>query len=130
MRRGGIELSDRFTFTESHAKLLQRAYIGWQSCETGAPEIDPKRPYGNSSVALDVAEILEIPPHAACRKCGEACERCDDEGSGYTREQREMLMRVHRETEFALQIVLQHGYRCGVYERAGRGWSYQGQPEG
>jgi hypothetical protein len=47
-----------FTVTEDHLKLLRRAYIGWDDCEFGAPGIDPKRPYGNSDVIGDIAEIL------------------------------------------------------------------------
>lgn len=42
-------------------KLLKRAYVGWEDSETGAPCINPKRPYGNSDVAEDVREILDIP---------------------------------------------------------------------
>ncbi len=48
-----------FTVTDDHLTLLQHMYIGWQDCEYGAPEVDPKRPYGNSGVATDIAEILE-----------------------------------------------------------------------
>ena len=32
--------------------------VQWRDCEYGAPEINPKRPYGNSSVELDICEIL------------------------------------------------------------------------
>lgn len=42
-------------------KLLKHAHIQWQDCETGAPEISPKRPYGNSDVVADVREILDLP---------------------------------------------------------------------
>lgn len=52
----------RFELTRDHLKLLRNAYVGWHDCETGAPRIDPKRPYGNQRVALDVAEILGIEP--------------------------------------------------------------------
>jgi hypothetical protein len=47
-----------FTVTEGHLKLLQHLNIGWDDCEFGAPCVDPKRPYGNSSVYIDIAEIL------------------------------------------------------------------------
>lgn len=47
-----------FTVTDEHVKLLRRFQVGWQDCETGAPEIDPKRPYGNSAVPEDIHEIL------------------------------------------------------------------------
>lgn len=49
-----------FTVTDDHLKLLRRASVGWSDCEFGAPEIDPKRPYGNSNVLGDIAEILGL----------------------------------------------------------------------
>ena len=49
---------ETFEVTLDHIKLLRRMYVSWNDCEYGAPEINPKRPYGNSSVALDIAEIL------------------------------------------------------------------------
>ena len=50
-----------FTVTDEHLKLLRGAYVGWDDCEFGAPAIDCKRPYGNSDVIADIAEILEVP---------------------------------------------------------------------
>ena len=44
--------------TEEHIKLLRNMYVGWGYCEFGAPEIDPKRPYGNSHVIGDIHTIL------------------------------------------------------------------------
>ena len=49
-----------FEIKEEHLKLLQRMYVGWDHCEFGAPEIDPKRPYGNSSVYQDMIKILGL----------------------------------------------------------------------
>jgi hypothetical protein len=93
-----------FTLTDQHIKLLRKMYVGWQDCETGAPEIDPKRPYGNSAVAEDVAFILDEPydPEA-------------DEDSALN----ERMLAIHRETETALQIVLASGsFTPGVYTRS------------
>ena len=53
-----IERAEKFTITENHLKLLKRMFVGWNDCEFGAPEIDPKRPYGNSSVEQDILEII------------------------------------------------------------------------
>jgi len=40
----------RFELTEQHLKLIRRMTVRYNDyCEFGAPEIDPKRPYGNSS---------------------------------------------------------------------------------
>ena len=49
-----------FILTYQHLNLMGNMHVGWQSCETGAPEIDPKRPYGNSDVAEDIANILGV----------------------------------------------------------------------
>jgi hypothetical protein len=78
--------------TNMHLKLLSNAYVGWQDCESGAPEINPKRPYGNSFVAGDVARILQIPIH--------------DEGDGMTERQQEEMLTYHLQTKEALQFVL------------------------
>lgn len=76
--------------------------VGWQDCEYGAPEINPKRPYGNSGVESDVAEIL-------------GWEVNEDEG--LSDEQSEAAATLHRQTETALQIVLQTGaFEPGRYE--------------
>lgn len=50
----------KFEIKEEHLKLLKRMNVGWDDCEFGAPEIDPKRPYGNSSVEQDMIEILGL----------------------------------------------------------------------
>lgn len=91
-----------FTLTEDHVKLLRRAYVGWQDCETGAPEVDPKRPYGNSSVAQDIAEILG--------------EEYDQEDPSESQDRR--LLTLHRETQLALQVVLATGaFKLGNYKK-------------
>jgi hypothetical protein len=94
---------ETFTLTEKHLKLLRRMYVGWQDCETGAPEIDPKRPYGNSSVARDVAEILD--------------EEYNEE-NGLSNESEKELLKLHGQTETALQIVLVTGeFKPGEFEK-------------
>ena len=51
-----------FTVTEDHLELLRHVHLYWDYGEGyGAPAIDPKRPYGNSDVERDIAEILEAP---------------------------------------------------------------------
>jgi hypothetical protein len=95
-----------FELTAQHITLLRAMYVGWQDCETGAPEIDPKRPYGNSAVAEDVAELLNIPFVAN-----------DDEE--VSEELIERLLTIHRSTEIALQVVLTTGsFMPGTYERS------------
>jgi len=90
-----------FTLTDEHLKLLRAMCIGWQDCEYGAPEVDPKRPYGNSSVEPDIHEILT----------GETDYELTDA-------QRGRYAALHRETEKALQIVLSTGeFEPGRFRR-------------
>lgn len=52
-----------FTVTDDHLKLLKRLNFRYDShSEFGAPIVDPKRPYGNSDVYIDMGEILDISP--------------------------------------------------------------------
>jgi hypothetical protein len=96
-----------FKITENHLKLLKRMYVGWQDCETGAPEIDPKRPYGNSSVDHDIHEILT----------GETIGMTDSKRDSLTDVESKKYLKLHRETEIVLQIVLAVGkFEIGKYE--------------
>lgn len=72
-----------FEVTEDHLKLLKHSHVMWRDMEYGAPMIDPKRPYGNSSVESDITEIL-----------------------GWDEEDSQRAEKIHRELEKVLQIVL------------------------
>ena len=94
-----------FILKQEHLDLLKEAYVEWQDCETGAPCIDPKRPYGNSDVEGDIAEILgwEINP----------------EYEELSNSQRKKANELHKGTGIALQIVLQNigkEIRLGEYQ--------------
>lgn len=97
----------RFVLTQDHIDLLTSGRVGvdWQDCETGAPAIDPKRPYGNSDVAEDVAEIL-------------LWERTGFEDYlELTDEQRDRALQIHNQTETALEVILNaKTFEPGVYE--------------
>lgn len=96
-----------FTVTELHLKLLRRFQVSWNDCETGAPEIDPKRPYGNSAVPEDIHEILT----------GETIGYTDSKREELTDAEIERYEKLHRETETALQIALATGqFKAGKYE--------------
>lgn len=96
----------RFVLREKHLKLLSKMNVSWWDAEFGAPCIDPKRPYGNSSVIKDMAEILGI-EGKECPHCGEMLEEQDEE----------RLRNLHKETEIALQIVLStQSFKPGIYE--------------
>lgn len=54
---------NRFEVTQQHLDLLGRMYFNYNDdTEFGAPEVDPKRPYGNSDVYNDIGEILGVEP--------------------------------------------------------------------
>lgn len=97
-------MTQRFIFLQDHRLLLQRANIRWEDCEYGAPSIDCKRPYGNSDVEYDIAEILGW--------------KVNDE---LTPEQRKRAAKLHDETQFALEILIQTGrypdYNYAIFER-------------
>lgn len=94
-----------FELTADHVKLLRAAFVRWEDCETGAPAIDCKRPYGNSYVPADVAEEL-------------SWDVIDDSGH-LSREDEARALELHKQTETALQIVLSTGsFEPGVYIRS------------
>jgi hypothetical protein len=104
----------KFVVTENHLKLVKRMNIGYDEyTEFGAPGVSPKRPYGNSDVYGDIAEILDIAP-----------KQGKDE-TYFTSEQEEYMRKIHIETEKVLQIGVATGsFQTGLYEadRYNRDW--------
>jgi hypothetical protein len=86
---------DTFVIGEEHLKLARRMFVGWQDCETGAPEIDPKRPYGNSDVPGDIHELL-------------TGEFVDGDEVVLNRAQKQEYLALHQTMETVLQIMLVH----------------------
>ena len=112
-----------FTVTEDHLRLLRRVRAdGWDDGEGfgGAAAISGKKPYGNSAVGRDIAEILGAPDEDWVYEDGEKVE--------LTEEAEERLMRLHVEAMFALQIVLAVGeFRPGRYQRS-QWWNTDWRP--
>jgi hypothetical protein len=99
----------RFTVTDEHLRLLRRAHVGWDEIEFGAPEINAKRPYGNSNVYGDIAEILGLVD-------GAWQDEVEEDWPPPELEWR--FLRLHVETAIALQIALATGeFRAGPYVR-------------
>jgi hypothetical protein len=113
--RGNLEAvlaaAGEFTVTEDHLRLLRHARLYWDYGEGyGAPAINPKRPYGNSYVERDIAEILEAPDSD--------WEWQDGEKAYLTAEAEERFTRLHEETLIVLHIALTAGeFRPGRYVR-------------
>jgi hypothetical protein len=79
--------------------------VRWDSCEFGAPAIDCKKPYGNSSVYEDMAKILGVKGFIDA-----------DEEVSFSEEQIQFMNNLHKETKTALQIVLKtRKFRPGIY---------------
>ncbi len=100
-----------FTVTEDHLKLLRHAHLYWDYGEGyGAPAINPKRPYGDSYVERNIAEILEAP---------DSDWEWEDGVRVYpTPEAEERFTRLHVETMIVLHIALATGeFRPGHYIR-------------
>lgn len=95
-----------FTILQEHLDLLAAAYWRWNDCEFGGPEVDPKRPFGNSSGEYrDMAEAVGWQYNE------------DDQ------EQEDGLMRLYRETLTVLVVGFSAGiFEPGEYERGGDGW--------
>lgn len=100
-------MDDTFELTADLVKLLRASWVNEELSgdEYGAAEIDPKRPYGNSDVELDIAEELGWLP-------GE---------DGPTDEERARARELHALTPTALQVVLSTGsFEPGTYRRITR----------
>lgn len=95
-------MSDVFYVTEDKLKLLSKMHIGWNDCEFGAPAVDCKRPYGNSSVYSDIAAILHIEP------------ALDDE---FSQEQTDDMYAIHQSMQTVLQILaFNRSIEIGAYK--------------
>lgn len=106
-----------FILKEEHIKLLNNVFIQWNNAEFGAPEIDPKRPYGNSGtqIFVDMMDILNI----------EKKYDMNDEII-ITKDMYNYLYTLHKELETALQIILRlKSFRCGKYKKENE-YSYSG----
>lgn len=132
-----------FTLTLDHLKLLQRMYVDWDDqAYEGAPAVGIKRPYGNSDVTNDVAEIvLGTGYRSSYFNVNDGDEEYDEDEDGdvaaYVNADRtrtltvEQALALHRETATALQIVLAvGGFLPGTYRRTGqydqRSWMLTG----
>jgi hypothetical protein len=103
---------NRFELTDDHIKLLNRMNVDWNSSGyDGAPAINVKRPYGNSSVVDDVYETIH------------GKEWDYEKRDEMPEEIYKQMLEIHRETAIALQIVLcTKSFEPGTYEKTSS-WS-------
>lgn len=102
-----------FELKQEHLDLLKEASISWNDCEFGAPQIDCKRPYGNSDVEDDIAEIIKFPKK----------NNWDNEEEMWNGKAQEKLGDLHKETQIALQIILHcQTFKLGKYRKLDDGW--------
>ena len=99
-----MTFKQKFTITSNHILLLKRMYISWDDCEFGAPCVNPKRPYGNSDVLVDIAETIGV--------------KFDNEADDpFSQEDEDLMNKIHKEMKTVLQIGVRLGYfKEGVYE--------------
>jgi hypothetical protein len=137
-----LNRATEFTVTADHLKLLRRLGDGglcWDPGEGfgGAPCFGCKKPYGNSNVPRDVAEILNAPDSDWEWEDGPAWSASGPARMArfkHLREEAEdRYLRLHVEAAgIALQIVLAVGeFRHGRYTRTdtwrdGNGWKRAG----
>jgi len=99
---------DEFELKQVHLDLLKEANIHWWDCEFGAPCVDPKRPYGNSNVLGDMAEILKI-----MKK-----DNYDYVEGDWKEDKSDYMADLHKQTQVAIEIILQtQSFKLGTYKR-------------
>jgi len=115
-RKVDWESVDEFELKQVHLDLLKEAVIGWTKWEFGAPCIDPKRPYGNSDVFDDIAEIIKLDK--------KECYDFDEED--WKEECVEFMEDLHKQIQIALEIILHcQSFKLGKYKKIGYGkWEY------
>lgn len=87
----------RFEVKEEHIKLLKKLNFDFDSrTEFGAPLISPKRPYGNSDVYQDIADIIGIKPEVT---------DWDNEDDFFSDTQEMYMYALHKDMTTVLNIL-------------------------
>ena len=112
------ERADMFELKQIHLDLLKETYIYWNSCEFGAPGIYCKKPYGNSDVENDIAEIIKL------KKKG----NFNYEEEEWNEKAYDYMKDLHAQTQIALEIILHcQTFRLGRYKKKNyREWTFIG----
>lgn len=112
------ESVEEFELKKEHLELLKNSIVRWFDCEFGAPCIDCKRPYGNSDVFDDIAEIINL----------DKKENYDYKEDDWKEEAQDFMEDLHRQTQIALEIILHcQTFKLGKYKKIDFGkWEYIG----
>lgn len=107
-----MEVIKRLKVEQHHIDLLKLMYIDMNYGDGCGPGCNTKRPYGNSDICRDIANVLDY----------------DDED--LTSEQYDVIWKVHEEMVCVLQILCDNcedGIKLGVYESSEYDeWKYVG----
>lgn len=111
-----------FELKQIHLDLFKNVCIDWDDCEFGAPAINCKRPYGNSDVFGDIAEIIKLKKK----------DNWDFDEENWTEEAMDFMRDLHKQTQTALKIILTcQSFKLGWYRREDEydydGWKYIGE---
>ena len=105
--KGGFMSATVFELKQEHLTLLKQSCWGWNDCEYGAPGMDCKRPFGNSGVDTDLAEILSK-TSPKCPHCGELLDT--------TVQQKNEA--IYKELLNALEVICHTlSFELGVYKK-------------
>ena len=99
----------KFHLKQDHIDLLEHANIRWSDVEYGAPEMDSKRPFGNSGsiyIEHQICEYLGLEPVATDH----------EDNPVYDDEEKREALRTYNELDTALRIVLsKQTFKPGVF---------------
>lgn len=105
-----------FVLRQEHIDLLEESYVTWDDAMEGAPEINPKRPLGNSGSTFR---------QDVCRTLGYEPIEGEYPNATFSEEDWQDARDVYDELDTALQIVLTcQTFEPGVFETSpyGKDW--------
>lgn len=107
-----------FLLTEDHIELISKFYINEGCAEACPPEVNQKRPWGNSDYIDDMAEILGVT----------VLDEEEYDERRYGAEEYHRLEDLYTDLVDALQIVLYtKSFKPGLYRKLGEygiGWEF------
>ena len=108
-----IKRSGRLVVTDEHIKLVRSMRFRWDGCEFGAVAVDSKRPYGNSDVLGDIAEMVGVAPR-------------DEDADEWPDGVEDWLRALHAGACIALEIAAHTGaLQPGAYVRDARTYRWR-----